>query len=189
MCVCVSREEREKRNERREKKERCEHNNKQSPIADRRSCLALWRPTDRPCPAQQAQAQARVRAAQAQPRASWQPTSATVRQHHRRRHHHARPFWRPSRPWAATWTCGACRPCPRGDAAWRLVNPQGRGRGGCKAERESGGGCGSPFYFCRCSVRLCNSNGSCKMLLDCPPSHSCVAFWRLRAQGFIGTDQ
>ena len=154
MCVCVSRGEREKRNERREKKERCEHNNKQSPIADRRSCLALWRPTDRPCPAQQAnaqaQAQTRAQAPLPQPRASWQPTSATVRQHHRRRRHHARPFWRPSRPWAATRTCGACRPCPRGDAAWRLVTPQGRGKGEEKGEvmqRESGGGCGSPFYL------------------------------------------
>ena len=140
VCVCVLAEGIEKRETRGERKRRDVStiiSNRRSPTADRRSCLALSQPTDRPRPAQQAyvraaqaRAQARAQAPLPQPRASWQPTSATVRQHHRRRHHHARPFWRPSRPWAATWTCGACRPFPRGDAAWRLVNPQGgRGKG------------------------------------------------------------
>ena len=115
------------------------------------SVVAPWRPllaqtTRLPCPDQQAQTQAQAQAwVRMQPplqlRASWQPTSAVQ---------HARSFWRPSRPWAATWTCVACRPCPRGDAAWRLVTPQGRGKGEEKGEvmqRESGGGCGSPFYL------------------------------------------
>ena len=102
------------------------------------SVVAPWRPllaqtTRLPCPDQQAQTQAQAQAwVRMQPplqlRASWQPTSAVQ---------HARSFWRPSRPWAATWTCVACRPCPRGDAAWRLVNPQGGGREREREKRET----------------------------------------------------
>ena len=111
------------------------------------SVVAPWRPllaqtTRLPCPDQQAQTQAQAQAwVRMQPplqlRASWQPTSAVQ---------HARSFWRPSRPWAATWTCGACRSYPCVNEAWRQSSRQedeeDRRESERERERERGGGRG-----------------------------------------------
>ena len=101
------------------------------------SVVAPWRPllaqtTRLPCPDQQAQTQAQAQAwVRMQPplqlRASWQPTSAVQ---------HARSFWRPSRPWAATWTCGACRSYPCVNEAWRQSSRQEDEEDRRESERE-----------------------------------------------------